>query len=204
MMAMKTMLNFRSIFCLALAGGLTLAGRPAAAGDPSAAALAKAPANRGRVVGAACNGRDGYQPDYTALEARAAAAAPRAPDGRPAPINLLSYRDATTPLPLQPHQLPPGQAHCVQTAENPNGYLTMNCRSDADCPAPASCDGSLCRAACTSDADCLAPATCLNLGAIKGVRYCRCDDCVLEHNVKAKAKTKVRRASPRLKHKGAG
>ena len=190
----------QSIVGLSLMGVLAMtANLLAAPGGPSAAALAKAPANRGRVVGAACRGSDGYLPDYSAMEAKAAAVPP-GPDGRRPPINLLAYRDPNVPLPLESHRLPPGRTYCIQTVENPAGYLTSNCQSNADCPTPATCDGSICRAECNSDADCTAPATCLNLDGAKGVRYCRCDSCLGEHDVKPAPKAKAKAPKAR-RHK---
>src|SRR4051812_12007248 len=114
MITMKTKFVSRLIVSLAVAGLFTMTGvamaQPNAAASP--AAQAKAPANRGRVVGAPCHGSDGYQPDYSKLRAKpAAATAGLAPDKIP-PINLVSFVDASTPLPREPHQLPPGRAYC--------------------------------------------------------------------------------------------
>jgi len=175
------------------------AGTAAAAPGASPAALAQAPVSRGKVVGAPCQPSDGYQPDFSKIEAKAARAAARDPSKL---LNLIDFVDASTPLPQEAHQLPLGIPHCVISDDSPNGYLTTNCKTDNDCPSPASCDGTRCRAGCTSDADCLAPATCSSAGR-SGLKYCRCDKCVREKNeVDAKPEPRARRPHrQRAKHR---
>ena len=200
---MKTKNSLRVIVAVAVAGAAAISighlsggatANAAPPNSPSAAALAKAPVNRGKLVGAPCQPSDGYRPDFSKLEAKAEAKR-RQPGGANRPYNLLDFVDADTPVPLERHQLPPGRAYCLQSQESQDGYLTMNCKVDADCPAPATCGGTVCRAACTSDADCVAPNVCSNAGA-GGVSYCRCDDCTKEKNEakRGRARTKPRRS----------
>ncbi len=144
----------------------------AATPTASPAAQAKAPGSRGKVVGAACSPSDGYRPDWSKIEARAEQhRKTMLTTGDAKPLNLIDFVASDTPPPLEPHQLPPGRLYCIVGDENPNGYLTGNCKSDADCPTPAQCDGSLCRAGCATDSDCSAPATCASISP--GVKACR-------------------------------
>ena len=143
----------------------------AATPTASPAAQAKAPGSRGKLVGAACSPSDGYRPDWSKLEAKAEQHRKMMTAGEAKPLNLIDFVASDTPLPLEPHQLPPGRLYCVVGDESPNGYLTSNCKSDADCATPAQCDGSRCRAGCATDSDCSAPATCASISP--GVKACR-------------------------------
>jgi hypothetical protein len=90
---------------------------------------------------------------------------------------VVDLVDANTPMPLQNHQLPPGRPYCLRTPETPDGYLTMNCKVDRDCPGPAACQGGVCRAECTQDSDCQSPSVCTRIGS-PAKRFCRCDGCL--------------------------
>jgi hypothetical protein len=159
---------------IGLRGGAPAGAQPQAAGQ-SAAALARLPQNRGKVVGAPCEYKDGYMPDFSALEAKARAAL--AAGGNPArPINVIDHAQGARP-PLAAHELPAGRAYCLRTPEAPAGYLTMNCKTDGDCPKPSICQGRICRAACSADSECVAPAVCTTRTADSEQRFCRCDDC---------------------------
>jgi hypothetical protein len=152
--------------------GLAVDARAAAPGaGGSAAAEAKLAVSRGRRIGAACQPSDGYQPDWSKHEVRAAAQAAQMTKQNAKPLNLLDFAGPDAPPPLDRHQLPPGRAYCIVGDENPDGYLTSNCKTDADCPSPATCDGSLCRAGCVADSDCVAPTTCAPIAP--GLRSCR-------------------------------
>jgi len=75
--------------------------------------------------------------------------------------------------------LPPGTPYCLTRGSYPNGYFTMNCADDTECPEGSVCDDGLkCRAACESDAECDAPSTCIAHGK-PAIRFCECQDCVL-------------------------
>jgi hypothetical protein len=172
--------RFRILGAVALAaalGAVTLmrsGGSAALAATPpvaSPAARANVPGSRGKVVGASCNPADGYQPDWSKLEAKAEQQRKAMTAANARPLNLVEFVAADTPAPLERHQLPPRRLYCLSGDENPGGYLTSNCKTDADCPAPAQCDGSLCRAGCTADSDCSAPATCASISP--GVKSCR-------------------------------
>jgi hypothetical protein len=142
---------------------------PMAARAQSAAAVANVPANRGKVIGARCHPGDGYLPDWTKLEIKVKAA--EAAQTVKRPINVMDYATPDTPAPVGPAHLPSGQVYCLSTPEYPEGYLTSNCTTDADCPSPATCDGTLCRAACSADLDCPPPMACPKMSA--KLNWCR-------------------------------
>jgi hypothetical protein len=163
---------------------------------PSPAASAKQPSNRGRVVGAACSAKDGYVPDFSSLRGKAAKDLEKG-----VPVNLVTYVDAKTPLPIQEHQLPPGVLYCIEGPSYPDGYLTSNCQADIDCPTPATCSRGQCRASCDDDGDCLTPAVCVKANS---AGYCRCDSCVSEGEMVESKFTRDRADQPRQRRHGKG
>lgn len=71
-------------------------------------------------------------------------------------------------------RLPRGVPFCLANPAYPRGYLTMNCSSDSDCPAPSRCDdGQLCRMPCSSDESCVPPSTCRAHG-MPALSFCEC------------------------------
>ena len=59
------------------------------------------------------------------------------------------------------HQLPAGVGYCLRPGGiYPNGYFTMSCDSDRDCPSRSRCDERQCRRECSSDVECAAPSRC--------------------------------------------
>ena len=124
-------------------------------------ALPEPPATR---IGAACEASDGWQPTDLSVPASG---------GEPA---ALPVPDGYTDTP----QLPPGVLFCLTPGGvYPNGYLTSNCESDADCPAGTLCDDVQCRLPCVDDAECTAPSICGVPAGKHQVRFCSCNACVL-------------------------
>jgi hypothetical protein len=56
----------------------------------------------------------------------------------------------------QPTDLAPGVGYCIPPGDGyPNGYFTMNCSQDSDCPGGTFCEGiGQCRRPCAKAADC--------------------------------------------------
>jgi hypothetical protein len=123
-------------------------------------------------IGSACGAGDGYQQTGPTPEAAAAAAA-ASKDGSPTLVPPSpGYRD----LP----QLPPGIGYCLTPSTlYPNGYFTMNCHADGDCPQGSKCDGMLCRKPCTADSECPSPNVCGPPRGAVPVRFCLCGDCAV-------------------------
>jgi hypothetical protein len=115
-------------------------------------------------IGAACKAEDGYVPGDRCGDAGASASAPTncAPGGA-APGGQFT-------------DLPPHVGYCLRAQEFPDGYFTMNCATDADCPGGSRCGSKLCWAPCSSDGDCRAPSTCPADGS--SLRICRCTTCL--------------------------
>lgn len=110
-------------------------------------------------IGDGCEESDGWTRAQIPVHADLANGAPVAD---PVPEGYVDYP-----------QLRPGVGYClVKSLGYPNGYYTMNCASDADCPSPSRCDDKRCRAPCTQDTDCAAPMTCLLASDPKRVSYC--------------------------------
>jgi hypothetical protein len=66
------------------------------------------------------------------------------------------------------HQLGPATGYCLTGGLYPQGYYTMNCQADAQCP-NGYCDGELCRRGCTADSECATGTSCKGLGR----RFCQ-------------------------------
>jgi hypothetical protein len=165
--------------------------RPTVARAQSAASLANLPENRGKVIGSPCQPSDGYQPDWSKINAKAAQAAKTSTR----PINVMDYVGADTPQPIATDRLPPGTVYCLPTIENPSSYLTSNCHVDGDCPKSAVCDGQMCRAACSMDSDCPPPTVC---GPAPGTpRWCRRMVEHIDHDVPAANESGAPAQAPR-------
>jgi hypothetical protein len=163
----KSVLMASALVALALGGDVRSvfaaddASAPEATTSLSPAAAANMSANRGKVIGAPCQRSDGYWPDWSKVNAKVEAQrAENKKNGDNRLINRMNFVSADSPAPLRLYELPPGTLYCLVTDETPNGYLTSNCKTDGDCPSPASCDGTQCRANCTANSDCNAPAIC--------------------------------------------
>lgn len=65
-----------------------------------------------------------------------------------------------------------GEVYCMTGRVHPDGYITMACLSDNDCPGATRCVGleAHCVVPCESDSDCRAPSACTPLGG--GVAAC--------------------------------
>jgi hypothetical protein len=129
-------------------------GMPSAPATPTSAPTTK------QAVGDPCSPEDGWLP------APYATTVPTSPTLTQLP-----------PTYIEQWQLPPGVGYCGPPGGvYPYGYFTMNCSTDADCPAGARCDDIQCRRPCSSDRDCKAPTTCM--GPSGSLRFCYCDSCM--------------------------
>jgi len=126
---------------------------PASTGASSrTSAAAVTHSNSTLVVGGPCRRTDGWQePDFGGT---------LPPDSR-TPVAISGAQLAMIPV-KQPSDLPPGVGYCIAPSEiYPNGYYTMNCAIDADCPGATFCEGiGQCRRQCSTDADCGAGMDC--------------------------------------------
>jgi hypothetical protein len=98
------------------------------------------------VVGGSCRRTDGWQgPDFSSA----------LPPNSHGPVAISGAQLAMIAV-KQPSHLPPGVGYCLAPSETyPNGYYTMNCKIDADCPSATFCEGiGQCRRQCSTDADC--------------------------------------------------
>jgi hypothetical protein len=112
----------------------------------------------GHQIGDSCKHADGWIP----------APLPTEPDQTPAGKFVAHKIPAGY---IERHNLGPGIAYCLPpTMIYPGGYWTMNCLADTDCPAPARCDGEMCRKPCSKDSDCGSGTTCS--GGVEVLRYC--------------------------------
>jgi hypothetical protein len=110
-----------------------------------------------KAIGDACNESDGWSPEPISQPAGGTD-----PVAIPVPPGYLDYPELSA-----------GVGYCLRKSSvYPYGYYTMNCSSDADCPLPARCDDTLCRAPCTKDADCASPMTCRPVTDANRIRYC--------------------------------
>lgn len=107
----------------------------------------------GLSIGGPCQRTDGWQPPDPGSGAVL--------DGSP---TALSPPDAGW---VDFNQLPPGIGYCLAPSSvYPQGYYTMNCSVDADCPGNAFCEGASsttvgqCRRECFSNSDCPVGTTC--------------------------------------------
>jgi hypothetical protein len=126
---------------------------------PPRQGLSSAAGTSRKRIGDPCANGDGWQePEYGSL----------VPAGGPPVVTSMHGMSVT-----RRDQLPPGTGFCLSGGEvYPNGYFTMNCQRDADCPGGAQCDGvNLCRKPCTSDAECQSPSACKS-APDQSVRYC--------------------------------
>jgi hypothetical protein len=144
---------------------------PAGAGQqPSESAVLKpasAPLAAGGgapAIGSTCLPSDGWQP--------AALAVPKTTNSNPKigdPVEAVMVPAGYIDYP----QLAPGTKYCEPPQANAPGYMTANCRTDADCADNAKCDDVHCRAACASDSDCTTPRYCGAPVGTGGVRFCQ-------------------------------
>jgi hypothetical protein len=107
----------------------------------------------GLYIGGPCQRTDGWQPPDPGSAAVL--------DGSP---TAFSPPDAGW---VDFNQLPPGIGYCLAPGSvYPQGYYTMNCSVDADCPGNAFCEGASsttvgqCRRECFTNSDCPAGTTC--------------------------------------------
>ena len=102
----------------------------------------------GLYVGGPCQRTDGWQPPKpdVGITLDGSPVAPSLPDAA-----WLDY-----------NQLPPGIGYCIAPGSvYPDGYFTMNCSADAECPIGTFCEGvGQCRRQCFGNADCSAGTTC--------------------------------------------
>lgn len=115
--------------------------------------------------------RDGSQP------AVGEACAPE--DGwLPGQVHAVTPLEAVVPPTLDYANLPGGIGYCLFRGSYPNGYFTMNCANDAECPGEARCDdGNKCRKLCKTDEDCSSPSVCRPHGE-PALWFCECANCV--------------------------
>jgi hypothetical protein len=101
-------------------------------------------------VGDPCTGSDGWQAREFG-----------APVAEAGPVAYAVPQDAGV---LDRALLPPGVGYCIVAGDMyPNGYFSMNCSVDADCPSAAACNGSACVKTCTDDSQCPSPTVCNHL-----------------------------------------
>jgi hypothetical protein len=108
-------------------------------------------------IGDACARSDGWQQPAVGTANIDASSAPVLYDA--AYLAAIGWKDF--------HQLPAGTGYCLPPGgAYPNGYFTMNCSADSDCPDSAFCDGASsttsgqCRRECSSNADCGSGMSC--------------------------------------------
>lgn len=118
-------------------------------------------ANGDRPIGGPCEPEDGWTPSSVSNDRGSTTDAVNEPVALPVPDGYVEQ-----------NQLPPGIGYCMLTAVYPDGYFTMNCDADSDCPGDAVCDGKRCRAPCVSDTDCVAPNVCGPPTGSRKVRHC--------------------------------
>jgi hypothetical protein len=133
------------------ATGLVVLGVGAcSSGEPSGSHTTQAGLKSGTTslaIGGPCQRSDGWQPPDPGI----GVVTDGAPVGESPPdAGWLDF-----------NQLPPGIGYCLAPGPvYPQGYFTMNCSVDADCPGAAFCEGASpttvgqCRRQCFGNADC--------------------------------------------------
>lgn len=104
-------------------------------------------------VGGPCGRADGWQaPEFSHSQA----------PGSTMPSVTGAQELAAIAL-KQPTDLAPGVGYCIPPGDGyPNGYFTMNCSNDSDCPGGTFCEGiGQCRRPCVKNAECGSGMACV-------------------------------------------
>jgi hypothetical protein len=126
---------------------VTPSGSSAASSSSSAASSSSSANSSGHlVVGAPCKRGDGWEPPAVANAAEIdASAGPVIHDRNH--LMAIGWKDFNELARGIGYCMPPGGIY-------PDGYFTMNCAADADCPGGAFCDQGQCHSHCAVDSDC--------------------------------------------------
>jgi len=107
-------------------------------------------------IGDPCVPSDGWQLDPGLVASSTPLQAIQ--DGAPPGFgSIVPFHNVPPGAILLPTQTPAGTALCDTDPIYPDGYWTVHCLSQTDCPPLSGCGGSFCRKVCVSVAECANP-----------------------------------------------